>query len=122
MPLFLVFVVSSIIFLPSMNGASAPINVGSFTATTLSVQTGIKYNGYLENPDWTLKTGSGTRTYRTAVTFNPPFLVPPTISLALYGEDVEGVNNRLVLGAEHITANGFTLVYTTWFDSVVNSV
>jgi hypothetical protein len=106
-----------------VNGASAPINVGSSTATTLSVQTGIKYNGYLENPDWTLKTGNGTRTYRTAVTFNSPFQVPPTVTPALYGQDVEGgTNNRLVLGTEHITTHGFTLVYTTWYDTVVNSV
>lgn len=123
MPLFLVLVVSSLIFLPSVKGASPPINVASSIPTTLSIQTGIKYNGYLENSGWTLNKGTGTRTFRIWVPFNSPFKAPPTISLAIYGQDVEGVkNNRLVLGSENTTATGFTLVYTTWSDSVVNAV
>ena len=122
MPLFLVLVVSSLIFLPSVKGASAPISVASFVPTTLSIQTGTKYNGYLENSNWSLKNGTGTRTFRTWVPFNSPFQAPPAVSVALYGQDVEPLkNNRLVLGAENVTTNGFTLVYTTWFDTVVNS-
>ena len=124
MPLFLVLMVSSLIFLPSVKGASAPINVASSISSTLSIQTGIKYNGSLANPGaWTLNTGTGTRTFRTWVPFNSPFQAPPTISLAIYGQDVEGgKNNRLVLGSENTATTGFTLVYTTWADSIVNSV
>jgi len=122
MPLFLVLVVSSLIFLPSVKGASAPINVAFSIPTTLSIQTGIKYNGYQENSNWSLKYGTGTRTFRTWVPFSSPFQAPPTVTPALYGQDVQGgTNNRLVLGAENITTTGFTLVYTTWADTVVNS-
>ena len=123
MPLFLVLVVSSLIFLPSVKGASAPINVASFVPTTLSIQTGVKWNGYIENSNWSLRNGTGTRTFRVWVPFNSPFQAPPTISLAIYGQDVEGgKNNRLVLGSENTATTGFTLVYTTWSDSIVNSV
>jgi hypothetical protein len=127
MPLFLVLVVSSLIFLPSVKGASAPINVissiPSTIPSTLSIQTGTKYNGYLENTNWSLKNGTGTRTFRVWVPFPAPFQTPPAVSVSLYGQDVEGVkNNRLVLAAENVSTTGFTLVYTTWYDTVVNSV
>jgi hypothetical protein len=131
-PLFVVLVVSSLIFLPSVKGASvpitvkgasAPITVASSIPPTLSIQTGTKYNGYLENSNWSLKNGTGTRTFRTWVPFYSPFQAPPAVSVSLYGQDVEGVkNNRLVLAAENVTKTGFTLVYTTWYDTVVNSV
>jgi hypothetical protein len=121
--LFLVLVVSSIIFLPSVNGASPTIDTGSFIANTLYIQTGERYNGYLENSDWTLRTGTGERTYRTVVTFDSPFQVPPKISLALRGQDVGATTNtRLVLIAENITVDSFDIVYQTWGDTVIYGV
>jgi hypothetical protein len=124
LPLFLVLVVSSIMFLPPVNGASPTINTGSFiAANSLHIQTGERSNGYLGNSDWTLSTGTGWRTYQVGVTFNPPFLVAPEVSLALSGLDVGGVNNnRLFLKAQNITVNGFDIVYTTWGDTMVYSV
>jgi hypothetical protein len=123
LPLFLLLVVSSIMFLPSVNGASPTINTGSFIANSLYIQTGERYNGYLENSDWTLRTGTGERTYRTVVKFDSPFQVPPKISLALRGQDVEATtNNRLVLIAENITVDSFDIVYQTWGDTVIYGV
>jgi len=120
LPLFLVLVVSSIMFLPSVIAASPTINTGSFIASSLQIQTGRSSNGYLANPDWTLRTGTGTRTYRVAVKFDSPFAVAPKVSLALSGLDVGGVNNtRLSLTPENITVNGFDIVYITWADTVV---
>lgn len=123
LPLFLVLVVSSIMFLPSVIAASPTIDTGSFIANSLQIQTGETSNGYLENPDWILRTGTGTRTYRVAVTFNSPFPVAPKVSLALRGQDVGvATNHRLVLTSENITVNGFDMVITTWADTVVYGV
>jgi hypothetical protein len=110
-------------FLLPVNEASSTINTGSFIANSLHIQTGERSNGYLDNSDWTLLTGTGWRTYRAGVTFDSPFLVAPKVSLALSGLDVAGVNNnRLFLKAENITVNGFDIVYTTWGDTMVYSV
>ena len=123
LPLFLIFVVSSIMFLPSVNGASPTINTRSFMANSLHIQTGERSGGYQENPDWTLATGTGVRTYRAAVTFNSPFLGAPQVTLALRGLDVAAVNNnRINLVAENITVNGFDIVFITWADTVVYGV
>ena len=124
LPLLFVLVVSSIMFLLPVNGASPTINTGSFiAATSIHIQTGESYNGYLVNPDWTLGMGTGWRSYRVAVTFNPPFLVTPKVSLGLSGQDVApGTNNRLFLKAEKITVNGFDIVYTTWADTIIYSL
>jgi hypothetical protein len=122
LPLFLVLVVS-IMFLPSVIAASPTLDTGSFIANSLHIQTGESSNGYLDNPDWTLRTGTGVRTYRVAVTFNSPFQVAPKVSLALRGLDVDGVNNnRVTLTSENITVNGFDIVYTTWADTVIYGV
>jgi hypothetical protein len=121
--LFLVLVVSSIMFLPSVKGASPTIDTGSFIANILNIQTGEKFDNYIKNSDWTLRTGTGERTYRTAVKFDLPFRVPPKVSLALSGQDVdEANNNRLRLIAENITVDGFDLIYKTWSDTVVYGV
>jgi hypothetical protein len=111
-------------FLPSVNGASPTINTGSFVAAnSLHIQTGEKSAGYQENLDWTLLTGIGRRTYRSAVTFDSPFLVAPEVSLALSGLDIaKEYNNRVRVTVENITVNGFDIVYTTWADTIVYGV
>ncbi len=121
LPLFLIIVVSSIMFLPSVKGASPTIDTGSFSVNSLYIQTGETYNGYLENSDWTLRTGTGERAYKTVVSFDSPFQVPPKISLALRGQDVGATNTRLVLRAENITVDSFDLIYQTWADTVIYS-
>lgn len=106
----------------TVNGASAAIDIGSIMADILFIQTNEKFNGYLQDPDWKLNTGSGERTYTTPVKFDSPFRVPPKVSLSLSGQDVgEAKNSRVQLIAKNITVNGFDLVYKTWSDSVIFS-
>jgi len=122
LPLFLVLVVSSIMFLSSVNGASSTVDTGSSLANTLYIQTGETSNGYLEGSNWTLSTGTGQRIYKTLVYFDSPFQAPPKVSLALRGQDVGATPNRLVLTAENITVDSFDLVYQTWADTVIFTV
>ncbi|MBD2560474.1 MULTISPECIES: H-type lectin domain-containing protein [Nostoc] len=106
----------------TVNGKQAQVDIASIIADVLDIQTGEEYNGYLENSDWTLHTGSGERTYRVTVKFNSPFRQPPKVSLALSGQDAGGSTNiRLKLIAENITVDGFDLVYKTWFDTLIAS-
>jgi hypothetical protein len=123
MSLLLVVVVSSIMFLPSVNGTPTTNNTGSFIADILYIQTGEKYNGSQPNSDWSLHIGSGERTYTTAVQFDSPFQVPPKVLVALRGQDVDGTkNNRITVTATNITVDGFNLVYTTWSDSIIYNI
>jgi hypothetical protein len=111
-------------FLPSVNGVPTTNDMGSFIANVLSIQTGEKYNGYVENnPDWRLHIGVGERAYTTAVQFDSPFRVPPKVSVALSGQDVDATkNNRIQVMARDITVDGFNLVYYTWADSIEYSI
>jgi hypothetical protein len=119
----LVFVVSSIMFLPSVNGTPTTNNMGSFIADVLYIQTGEKSNGYIENSDWRLHLGSGARSYTTAVRFDKPFREPPKVAVAFRGQDINATtNNRIVVTATNITADGFNLVYDTWADSIIYSI
>jgi hypothetical protein len=105
-----------------VNGASATIDIGSILADILYIKTGETFNGYLQDSTWTLNTGSGERTYTTAVKFDSPFRVPPKVSLALSGQDAgASTNTRIQLIAKNITVDGFDLVYKTWFDTVLFS-
>jgi hypothetical protein len=123
MSLFLVVVVSSIMFSQSVKGSPTTNDMGSFSANILYIQTGETVNGYGVNPDWGLHIGSGERTYTTAVRFDKPFQVPPKVSLALSGQDVDATkNNRIQVRARDITVDGFNLVYITWWDSIVYSI
>jgi hypothetical protein len=119
----LVVVVSSIMFLPSVNGTPTTNNVGSFIANILYIQTGETYNGYVVNPDWRLHIGSGQRIYTTAMQFDSPFREPPKVTVAFNGQDVDATtNNRIRVIAEDITADGFNLIYVTWADSIIYSI
>ena len=122
MSIFLVVVVSSIMFLPSVNGTPTTNDMNSFSVNVLSIQTGEKHNGEM-NSDWRLHIGIGERTYTTAVRFDSPFQAPPKVAVALSGQDVGGQkNNRIQLIARDITVNGFNLVYKTWWDTAVYNV
>jgi hypothetical protein len=123
MSLFLVVIVSSIMFLPSVNGAPTTNDIGSFIANSVFIQTGEKANGEWMNSDWRLHIGTGERTYITAVRFDKPFQEPPKVSLALSGQDVDATkNNRIQIRARDITVDGFNLVYITWADSIVYTI
>ncbi len=65
-------------------------------------------------------TGSGPRAERCRVTFDEPFLDPPSVHLAFSMWDVEaGANQRMDLKAENITAEGFDICFRTWGDTHV---
>ena len=109
----------------TVNGASATIDIGSILADILYIQTGEKFagNGDSASSKWPLYSGIGERSYTAAVKFDSPFRVPPKVSLALSGQDVnEAKNNRIHLIAENITVDGFDLVYETWSDTVLHRI
>ena len=55
--------------------------------------------------------------------FDSPFRVPPKVSLAIKGQDVnESKNNRIHLIAKNITVDGFDLVYKIWSDTVLHRI
>jgi hypothetical protein len=57
------------------------------------------------------------------VRFDKPFQVPPKVSLALSGQDIDATkNNRSIVVARNITVDGFNLVYMTWGDSIIYSI
>jgi hypothetical protein len=115
--------ISGSVLTSTVNGVSATIDIGSIIADILYIQTGTKLDGASESLNWTLNTGIGKRTYTAAVKFDSPFRVPPKVSLALSGQDVnEAKNNRIHLIAENITVDGFDLVYETWSDTVLHRI
>lgn len=115
--------ISGSVLTSTVNGAVATIDIGSILADILDIQIGTKLDGVSESPNWTLNTGIGKRTYTAAVTFDSPFRVPPKVSLALSGQDVDqSKNNRIQLRAENITVDGFNLVYETWSDTVLHRI
>jgi len=107
----------------TVNGKSATVDIGSIIADVLFIQTGTAFNGYLENTDWTLNTGSEERTYKVSVKFDSPFRFPPQVSLSISGQDSDAdKNTRVQVTANNITVDGFELTYRTWFDTRVYSV
>lgn len=63
-------------------------------------------------------TGSGPRERRTQVRFSAPFRGPPSVHVALSMLDIEREQNqRMDLGAEAVTAEGFEVVFRTWGDT-----
>jgi hypothetical protein len=107
----------------TVNGKQATVDIGSIIADVLYIQTGTAFNGYLENTDWTLNTGSGERTYKVSVKFDSPFRFPPQVSLSISGQDVgNSKNTRVQVMANNITVDGFELTYRTWFDTTLFSV
>jgi H-type lectin domain len=106
----------------TVNGVSATIDIGSIIADMLYIQTGEKFsgNGDSASSKWPLYSGIGERSYTTAVKFDSPFRVPPKVSVALSGLEVdESTNTRIHVVAENITVDGFDLVYKTWSNTVL---
>ena len=81
------------------------------------------YYGYQVTPGWTLNQGSGNRTQSFQIQFGTEFSNPPTVVAALSGIDVDNQHNtRVYLTVQNITGTGFTLVVTTWGDTILYSV
>jgi hypothetical protein len=115
--------ISGSVLTSTVNGASTTIDIGSIIADMIYIQTGEEFAGNSASTKWPLYSGIGERSYTTAVKFDSPFRVPPKVSLAISGQDVdESKNNRLHLVAENITVDGFDLVYKTWSDTVLYRV
>jgi len=116
-------------FVPGANVAQVGLTVpdGSITDQKLGqdvnnyqIQTGNNYSDTYGIPEWTLDEGNGTRNYRTRITFDTVFPVIPSVIVTLNMIDIwSGLNSRLAVSAENITADGFDLVYRTWADTVV---
>lgn len=68
-----------------------------------------------EGPMWS---GRDDRDFRLPVTFDAKFDAPPMVTLGLSGIDIAHEQNaRLVLVAEDISPEGFTIVLRTWSDT-----
>lgn len=68
-------------------------------------------------------TGEGERECRHIVSFSEPFLAPPTVHLSLTMWDIDHkTNSRVDLSAEHVTEEGFQIVFRTWGDTHVARV
>lgn len=68
-------------------------------------------------------TGSGPRSERRRISFEQPFLDPPSVHVALSMWDIAGGSNqRADLQAENISHDGFDLRFTTWGDTRVARV
>lgn len=89
-----------------------------FTASELGISQGVVQivsDFDIEGPFWT---GTGDREARLRVEFPDRFHLPPTVQLGVVMWDSDsGSNQRGDLGAEHVTARGFDLVFKTWGDS-----
>ncbi|WP_240558570.1 H-type lectin domain-containing protein [Paracoccus contaminans] len=71
-------------------------------------------------PMWT---GAGAREERRAVAFSTPFRDQPLVHLGLSMWDIAGdTNQRVEVGAEGVSAEGFTIVFATWGDTRVARV
>lgn len=66
-------------------------------------------------PMWT---GSGPREVRQAVEFSESFAAPPAVMVGISMWDADrDTNLRADVSADHITTEGFELVFRTWGDS-----
>lgn len=68
-------------------------------------------------------TGQGARERRRKITFETPFKSEPVVHVALSLWDMDSATNaRADVSADHITANGFDVVFRTWSDTRVARV
>jgi hypothetical protein len=80
--------------------------------------------GYNTNSDWKLHIvdkRDQSREYRVYVGFPQEFVrVAPQVMVALTAIDVDhGRNLRVIVQAENVTTSGFTIVITTWWDTIL---
>ena len=68
-------------------------------------------------------TATGNREKRRTIKFKEPFLSPPAVHCSLTLWDIDSQTNvRADLEAEHITSEGFDVVFRTWGDTKVARV
>jgi len=70
-----------------------------------------------DGPMWT---GDGPRSHVTDLRFSEPFRTSPSVHVSFAMWDMDGApNQRAELAAEDVTAEGFTIRFSTWGDSRV---
>lgn len=87
------------------------------------IQTGMIDYGP-QTQGWNLGSGTGVRQFVSPdIAFQPPFVTPPRIALAISGLDSEhSTNLRVTVESSDIEADEFNIVIRTWDDSLVYSV
>jgi hypothetical protein len=82
-----------------------------------------EFNVNSQTEGWTLKDGSGSRTYQLIVVFDKPFESAPTVIVNLTGLDATTEKGlRISLKVEKVTTTMFVLKISTWQDSQINGV
>jgi hypothetical protein len=72
------------------------------------------------DPAWTLLTGSGNREFRQYIAFSAPFAGAPNVTFGIVLLDaISGHNTRINADVRDISASGFTLVLSTWADTLI---
>lgn len=70
--------------------------------------------------DGEMWTGSGPREFRAAVSFDNRFDELPVVQVSMSMWDISGdTNQRADITAEHISHDGFEIVFRTWGDTRV---
>ncbi|MEO0359446.1 MAG: H-type lectin domain-containing protein [Pseudomonadota bacterium] len=73
-----------------------------------------------DGPMWA---GTGPREVRQAVKFSQSYQDVPTVSVSVSMWDMAGDSNgRMDIRAEHVTHDGFDLVFRTWSDTRIARV
>ncbi|MEG3663263.1 H-type lectin domain-containing protein [Celeribacter halophilus] len=66
-------------------------------------------------PMWS---GEGDRLVSANITFTKPFKEPPAVTLGVSGIDAERDHNlRFWIHARNVTEKGFTIEFSTWYDT-----
>jgi hypothetical protein len=71
---------------------------------------------------WTLKDGSGERTFTWRVAFQSAFANIPMVSVGMSGLDVSSGATKVYLGVKSSDSEGFELEIKTWGDTRVWAV
>lgn len=96
--------------------------------TMPTIQSGVVNAYHKDDAGWSLNRGDGPREYRRPVTFDQPFLVTPSVHVAVQSSDVhappsgdQGGHHRFGVEAAEVSPTGFTLLLKTWGTSQVDA-
>jgi hypothetical protein len=88
------------------------------------ILTGVCDFSYVTSPQWDLNVGTGERIFRSPdIPFDPPFVAPPNVALALSGIDSDQATNlRVEVYPHDVEAGEFNIVVKTWDETVLYGV
>ncbi len=79
-----------------------------------------RINKDLNDPGWTLNSGTGERTVKYYSSFTQPFTKTPKVMVALSHIDTtDSANTRIDVQAINIDTNSFDVQMKTWSDSKI---